>query len=108
LLGANLAGFGISFAAQPPRVSVFIMLFGVVLLITNAPPRLWLQLMGSAFLIAGSVGLLSIVMNEVRRPITSDIPPGTWTGYALQGVVYAIFLALGWGERRHRALMAVE
>ena len=108
LLGAHLTGFGMSFAAQPPRVSIFILLFGLVLLITNAPPRLWIQLMGFACLMAGSVGIIAIVLNEVRRPPTSDVPPGTWTGYLIRGLVYVIFLALGLAERRYRARTAID
>ena len=73
-----------------------------------APPRLWIQLTGFTFLMAGSVGLLSIAINWVRPESTSAAQSGTATEYLIRGLVYTIFLALGLAERRYRARVEID
>lgn len=107
LFGAILGGIGISFVAQPPLFSLIIALFGLVLLFTLAPRRHWKQLAGRALFVAGSVGLLSLAIRWARPPIAAEAQQDTWSGYLIRGLVYAMFLALGWAERRHRARAAI-
>ena len=104
LLGAQLIGFGISFVAQPPRVSLFVALLGLVLMLTLAPPHRWVHLTGLSCLMAGSVGLLSIASSWLRAVDIAEMQQHTPTESLIRGVLYMGLLAIGWIERRHRAI----
>lgn len=108
LAGAGLVGFGGSFVAQPPMLSVGVALLGLLMLLTLAPSRSWIQLAGFTFLIAGTSGLLSIAAKWANALMTPEPQQDAPTGYLARSLLYALLLGIGWAERRHRRGVAVE